>query len=156
MRIRKKEEMLKCSHGLYRINWSADVGGGSSLASIGSMHNGDRWMAPTTWTSDGELPPIGLLKDNLESISSIDLIETKKESKPRFLVFQPWHSYDGGGMEVYKFDTEQALAEWVMRNQDDPFFDQVWIIKGGKKIKPTVRTKKVVDTYEFEEVISYD
>ncbi len=46
----KKSEVQKLQHGLYHIYWK---GGGSSLASIGSMPNGDRWMSPTNWISPG-------------------------------------------------------------------------------------------------------
>lgn len=41
-------------HGLYRIHWKCDAGGGTSLAAIGSYSDGRRWFAPTNWTtSDG-------------------------------------------------------------------------------------------------------
>ena len=35
-------------HGIYRIHWKE---GGSSLAAVGSDHNGFRWFAPTNWIS---------------------------------------------------------------------------------------------------------
>lgn len=34
--------------GLFRIHWAS---GGSSLAAVGMMENGDRWIAPTNWIS---------------------------------------------------------------------------------------------------------
>lgn len=42
-------EARKLPHGLYRIFWKE---GGSSLAAMGSVYNGDRWIAPCNWTSD--------------------------------------------------------------------------------------------------------
>ena len=35
-------------HGLYRVWWAE---GGTSLAALGSMPNGERWLAPTNWTT---------------------------------------------------------------------------------------------------------
>jgi len=45
----KKHEVQELGHGLYRIYWDS---GGSSLASVGSKSNGDRWLCPTNWTSE--------------------------------------------------------------------------------------------------------
>ena len=42
------DELATCPHGLYKIKW---MEGGESLAAIGSMHDGKRWIAPTNWTS---------------------------------------------------------------------------------------------------------
>ena len=39
-------EVRLLGHGIYRIYWKD---GGSSLASVGSLSNGDRWFAPTNW-----------------------------------------------------------------------------------------------------------
>lgn len=36
--------------GLYRLRWSA---GGTSLAAVGVLANGDRWFAPTNWLNFG-------------------------------------------------------------------------------------------------------
>lgn len=38
----------KLDHGLYKIYWKD---GGCSMASVGSLHSGKRWFAPTNWTS---------------------------------------------------------------------------------------------------------
>lgn len=48
-----KEEVNNLQHGLYIIKWKKKEGGGSSLASIGSASNGDRWLAPCNWISYG-------------------------------------------------------------------------------------------------------
>lgn len=42
-------EVAKLKHGLYLIYWKDR--GGTSLASVGSMSDGKRWIAPTNWTS---------------------------------------------------------------------------------------------------------
>lgn len=39
--------------GLYRVHW---VSGGSSLAAIGVLPNGDKWLAPTNWVRPSEEP----------------------------------------------------------------------------------------------------
>jgi hypothetical protein len=44
----KKTEVQKLSLGLYKIYWKD---GGWSLAAVGSLPNGDRWLAPTNWVS---------------------------------------------------------------------------------------------------------
>lgn len=55
----KKEDVKKLNHGLYIIKWKKKNGGGTSLASVGSTSNGDRWLAPCNWvsgsTSDSEI-----------------------------------------------------------------------------------------------------
>jgi hypothetical protein len=42
--------------GLYRVHWKS---GGSSLAAIGMMENGDRWIAPTNWIRPGTMASAG-------------------------------------------------------------------------------------------------
>lgn len=46
-----KEEVQKLNHGLYKVKWKKKHGGGSSLASVGSCSNGDRWLACCNWVS---------------------------------------------------------------------------------------------------------
>ena len=46
----KKAKVQELKHGLYRVFWDD---GGSSLAAVGSMPNGDRWISPTNWVSPG-------------------------------------------------------------------------------------------------------
>lgn len=43
-----QEQARQLDHGLYRLFWK---GGGTSLASVGSLHDGQHWFAPTNWTS---------------------------------------------------------------------------------------------------------
>lgn len=37
--------------GLYQIYWTADSGGGSSLAAVGQFPSGRYWIAPTNWVN---------------------------------------------------------------------------------------------------------
>lgn len=41
-----RAEAQKYNNGLYRIYWKS---GGMSEASVGSLHDGTRWFAPTNW-----------------------------------------------------------------------------------------------------------
>ena len=50
----KKEDVQKLNHGLYVIHWKKKSGGGTSLASVGSLRDGSRWFAPTNWISEGK------------------------------------------------------------------------------------------------------
>ena len=64
------DEMKNCKLGLYEVFWKS---GGRSIASIGNMHNGDRWIAPTNWTSESD--PTGRLDDKMiDSIERIILL----------------------------------------------------------------------------------
>lgn len=43
--------------GLYRVHWKHSHGGGTSLAAVGILHSGQRWLAPINWTcKDGQNP----------------------------------------------------------------------------------------------------
>jgi hypothetical protein len=42
----KTSQVQELRHGLYRVHWKE---GGSSLAAVGSLPNGDRWIAPCNW-----------------------------------------------------------------------------------------------------------
>lgn len=44
----KLEDVQKLEHGAYILYWED---GGFSLATVGSLYNGDRWFAPTNWTA---------------------------------------------------------------------------------------------------------
>lgn len=54
--------------GLFRVHWKS---GGSSLAAIGMMENGDRWIAPTNWIRPGTMPSAGEWAD-IERLEPID------------------------------------------------------------------------------------
>jgi hypothetical protein len=42
------DQVQQLSLGVYRIHWK---NGGTSVASVGQLHNGSRWIAPSNWTS---------------------------------------------------------------------------------------------------------
>lgn len=45
----KKKEAAKLAIGLYRIHWKS---GGSSLAAVGHLVDGEAWFAPTNWATN--------------------------------------------------------------------------------------------------------
>lgn len=63
------DEVNQLEHGIYRIYW---LSGGSSLASVGSLHSGRRWFAPANWTSFIET---GIASTSWERIERVELIE---------------------------------------------------------------------------------
>lgn len=68
-----KEEVQKLNHGVYRLYWSART---YSLASVGSLQNGDRWFACANWTSkDGE--EIISFREDWENVQKAVLIEAR-------------------------------------------------------------------------------
>lgn len=46
----RMEARTKLRPGIYRLHWKSSAGGGTSVASVGVMANGDRWMAPINWS----------------------------------------------------------------------------------------------------------
>ncbi len=73
----KKVDVQKLPHGVYRLFWKS---GGSSLASVGSMPDGRRWMAPTNWISGStarrgawkKVERVGMLIGSVEDIWTIN------------------------------------------------------------------------------------
>jgi hypothetical protein len=65
-----KIDVQKLRHGVYRLFWK---GGGSSLASVGSLYDGTRWFAPTNWTSQMKE---GICSTNWRVVASASLIAT--------------------------------------------------------------------------------
>ena len=63
------EDLHKVPFGLYEIFWKS---GGSSLASVGNMHDGVRWIAPTNWTSADS--PTGRMDEHANSIERMVLL----------------------------------------------------------------------------------
>ena len=47
----KKKDVDILQNGLYKLFWKE---GGSSLASVGQLINGDMWYAPTNWVDKTE------------------------------------------------------------------------------------------------------
>lgn len=65
------EYMKECELGIYEVFWK---GGGSSIASIGMRDNGERWVAPTNWSSKKGSDPTG----NLDGAERIELLYHRK------------------------------------------------------------------------------
>lgn len=43
-----KTDAKNLTNGVYRLFWKS---GGSSLAAVGTLHDGSRWFAASNWTS---------------------------------------------------------------------------------------------------------
>ena len=65
------EEVQKLRHGVYRLYWSPRT---YSLASVGSLHNGDRWFACANWVSGDKE---GITSQSWEGVVRAVLIESK-------------------------------------------------------------------------------
>lgn len=72
----KKEKVQKLDHGLYRIFYKKIYGGGASLASVGSTHDGTRWFAPSNWTTTCKDNPM-VASTNWKRVKKVELIATK-------------------------------------------------------------------------------
>ena len=65
----KQFDPSNLEHGVYVINWKS---GGSSVATVGSLHDGTRWFAPCNWTSQS-VAGIGSTDwDKVESVTKFD------------------------------------------------------------------------------------
>jgi hypothetical protein len=64
-------------HGLYRLHWKS---GGASLASVGSLNNGDRWFACTNWTASSV--QAGVASTQWELVAVAELLPVKEPAKP--------------------------------------------------------------------------
>jgi hypothetical protein len=51
----KRSEVNALEYGLYIIFWKS---GGNSLAAVGGMESGERWIAPCNWLHPASLPTI--------------------------------------------------------------------------------------------------
>ena len=67
----KKRDVEKLPHGIYRIYWKD---GGSSVAAVGSLSDGERWIAPTNWIN---VPDYG--RGVWRKVKSVHLIATQRE-----------------------------------------------------------------------------
>jgi hypothetical protein len=68
------KDVQKLYHGCYRIFWKS---GGYSIAAVGSLPDGTRWMAPTNWVG------FTLDKDQMisswEEVSHVEFIVGKED-----------------------------------------------------------------------------
>lgn len=80
--ITDKDKIINCNSGLYRVYW-AD--GGSSLAAIGSLYDGTRWLAPTNWVtgSKTETNPTTTLEKYIDNIKAIYLLNSGSDEHRR-------------------------------------------------------------------------
>lgn len=66
------DEVRNLPLGVYRLHWAS---GGSSVAAVGQLHDGSRWIAPANWTSR-EPHSMGAV-DWWDHIDRVELITTE-------------------------------------------------------------------------------
>ena len=59
------KEIMNCKYGVYKVFWRS---GGHSVASIGGLYDGQRWLAPSNWTAPNGHNPTCLLMDKINDI----------------------------------------------------------------------------------------
>ncbi len=64
------EQAKKLLHGVYRIYWNT---GGHSLASIGSLSDGERWYSCANWTSNGK---DGITSTDWSMVKNVVIVES--------------------------------------------------------------------------------
>ena len=64
----KKAEVKKIPLGLYKVYWKS---GGHSLAAIGMIENGDKWLAPINWVRPTEDQDIWRRVEKLKLIKKL-------------------------------------------------------------------------------------
>ena len=78
----KIPDVQKLNHGVYRIHWTEEAGGGTSLAVVGSMYSGTRWFACANWTGEyGRGIPGSDNKESWDLVEKAELIESTKEDE---------------------------------------------------------------------------
>lgn len=60
-----EKEFNRLKFGVYRIYWTKEAGGGSSVAAIGGDYTGRRWVAPANWTGQTD-------EDGVVAVAHID------------------------------------------------------------------------------------
>ncbi len=70
----KNKEVQKLKHGVYRLHWKS---GGYSLATVGSLENGNRWFACANWVS-GSDEGIAASGEDWKTVKKAVLIESRK------------------------------------------------------------------------------
>lgn len=59
--------------GLYRVYWTEEEGGGSSLAAIGQNGSGEHWIAPVNWINGPVL--LSVWRHKIERFQVVELAE---------------------------------------------------------------------------------
>jgi hypothetical protein len=72
-----KEQVALLPNGLYRIHWKEKHGGGTSLAAVGILHSGERWLAPTNWTCKDGDNPTGYGRKTWKAVEKAELLYAK-------------------------------------------------------------------------------
>jgi hypothetical protein len=80
----KLEDANKLPHGLYKVFWHDEQGGGMSLASVGSKHDGQRWICCANWTSalDQGTDAFGVVWGAVEKVIPIQLVNYGGQRTP--------------------------------------------------------------------------
>ena len=66
------EDFINVPLGLYKIFWKS---GGTSLAAIGNLYDGIRWVAPINWTCENGANPTGIMNELLDDIKKLEIIK---------------------------------------------------------------------------------
>lgn len=66
-----RDDARQLEHGIYRLFWKS---GGSSLAAVGSLHDGTPWFAPTNWTSE---TAGGIASTDWRKVDAVEIINRK-------------------------------------------------------------------------------
>jgi hypothetical protein len=119
--LAKFKDPRVAAHGLYRIHWKS---GGTSLAAIGSMSNGNRWIAPTNWLAPSTDPsssswaeierleridPDALERQVAELQAELDLLQDIIDSRPAINAGLP-ETYINWSQSIYSGDAARAIT----------------------------------------------
>lgn len=104
-----KTKVQNLSHGLYRVYWKS---GGTSLASVGSDRNGDRWIAPTNWISGSSTSMSAW--NEVESMSKYCLPESFSNERQK--------------MNKAKYDTIMVIPDHILEAAETV---HLWAKKSG-------------------------
>jgi hypothetical protein len=69
-----RDEVQATKRGLYRVFWKVEVGGGSSLASVGSTPSGTRWLAPCNWVGFESTTDQAHLDETWDHVERLEMI----------------------------------------------------------------------------------
>lgn len=132
--------------GLYRVWWKS---GGSSLASIGGLYNGDRWIAPTNWTAKEN--PVGKLKDYTDDIIRLDYLDHDNFD------WDDWRKF----RMACSYANERGECDEPRNTSDcNPWCPLEMVSKGQAKVKEYLRTpegrKKLAKRMSEYTGIDYD
>ena len=76
-KVYEGSEIHNCKFGLYEVFWNS---GGSSVASVGGLHNGDRYFYPSNWTAEEGRAPGSTFKKYEHDIKKIVLLYKQRDT----------------------------------------------------------------------------